>query len=327
MNQQKTNYQQLTQEPRYQISALREIGMSLRAIAEKVGMHYSSVSRELKRNSTADGYDPIVAQSLSSNRKKESDKASKRSHKLDDIIQDKVILNWSPESISERIRLEMNDGEWVSHTTIYRRIEEDKQQGGHLYRALPRFGKTRCKGGKRKRNAGVKHIPDRVDISDRPEIVALRERFGDWEGDTVHGQNAHLVTLVDRATRFTLVKRVFDKTKGVVADALISMLGGVHSALTLTLDNGGEFADHVRVTKTTGTDIYFAKPYASWQRGTNENTNGRIRRFWPKKFDMSTLTEKEIEDRIFLLNLTPRKVLGGLTPLEAFTGKRVALIA
>ncbi len=214
-----------------------------------------------------------------------------------------------------------------SHTTIYRRIEENKQQGGTLYRFLPRFGKTRWKGGKRNRNAGVSLIPDRTDITERPKVVDDRNRLGDWEGDTVHGQNAHLVTLVDRTSRYTLVKRVFNKTKEVVADAMISMLDKVHSTRTLTLDNGGELADQVRVAKEADVDIYFAKPYASWQRGTNENTNGRIRRFWPKKFDIATLTDEEIEGRILLLNLTPRKVLGGLTPLEAFTGMRVALIA
>jgi len=107
---------------------------------------------------------------------------------------------------------------------------------------------------------------------------------------------------------------------------MIALFRKVDSVITVTLDNGGEFADHVRVAAETGVKVYFAKPYASWQRGTNENTNGRIRRFWPKKFNMATLTDKEIEDRILLLNLTPRKVLGGLTPFEAFTGMRVALI-
>jgi transposase, IS30 family len=107
---------------------------------------------------------------------------------------------------------------------------------------------------------------------------------------------------------------------------LFALFRNVSSVRTITLDNGGEFADHVRVAKETGGKVYFAKPYASWQRGNNENTNGRIRRFWPKKFDMATLTDEEIDDRILLLNLTPRKVLGGLTPLEAFIGKRVALI-
>ena len=104
------------------------------------------------------------------------------------------------------------------------------------------------------------------------------------------------------------------------------MLGKVHSALTVTLDNGGEFADHARVTHETGATMYFARPYASWQRGTNENTNGRLRRFWPKRFDFATLSEQDIENGVFVLNLTPRKVLNGLTPLEAFTGRRVALI-
>ena len=228
---------------------------------------------------------------------------------------------------SVRMTLEIKAEETLSHTTIYRRLKEDRLNGGKLYRHLPRFGKTRWKGGKRSNSAGVKLIPDRVDITERPAIVEGRTRLGDWEGDMVHGQNAHLVTVVDRTRLFTLVKRVFSKTKDEVGDAIIELLKKVNSVHTLTLDNGGEFADHVRVSEETGVDVYFAKPYASWQRGTNENTNGRIRRFWPKKFDMATLTEKEIKDRIFMMNFTPRKVLGGLTPFEVFTGTRVALIA
>lgn len=105
-------------------------------------------------------------------------------------------------------------------------------------------------------------IPNRVDILQRPVVVNERKRLGDWEGDTVHGQNAHLVTLVDRTSRFTLVQRVFSKTKEEVANAMIDMFSKVHSVLTVTLDNGGEFADHVRVTSKTGAMIFFAKPYA-----------------------------------------------------------------
>ena len=298
----------------------------MRAIAEAVGVHYSTVSRELKRNATADGYHPTIAHQLSDARKKSAPKANKRTEKTDKIIRESLALGWSPEAISQRLKLEVQSFEQLCHTTIYRRIEDDRHRGGMLYRRLPRFGKNRWKGGKRNKKAGVKLIPDRIDITERPAVVDSRERIGDWEGDTIHGQNAHLVTLVDRATRFTLVKRVLSKTKEAVGDALLEMLRKVHSAWTVTLDNGGEFADHVRVARETGTKVYFAKPYASWQRGTNENTNGRIRRFWPKKFDMATLTDKEIDDSILVLNLTPRKVLGGLTPLEAFIGRRVALI-
>ena len=327
MNEQKKHYQQLTQGLRYQISALRKTGMTLRAIAKEIGAHYSTISRELNRNSTGGVYDPAVAQQVSDTRKRSSAKAHKRNDKTDEIIRDLALLRWSPEAISQRMMLECESHDQLSHCTIYRRIKEDRQQGGQLYRYLPRFGKSRWKGGKRSKKAGAALIPDRVDIADRPKVVDDRKRLGDWEGDTVHGQDAHLVTLVDRSSRFTLAKRVFSKTKEDVANAMISMLGSVHSNLTLTLDNGGEFADHKRVSKETGVEVFFAKPHASWQRGTNENTNGRIRRFWPKKFNMATLTDEEIEARIIMLNFTPRKVLGGLTPFEAFTGKRVALIA
>ena len=326
MKNQNKHYQQLTQEPRYQISGLRKAGMSLRAIAQEVGVHSSTVSRELRRNVSEGGYDPVIAHLLSESRKITASKANKRLERTDTIIKEFLVFRWSPESISQRLKVEAGKHEQLSHSTIYRRIEEDRQQGGSLFRQLPRFGKTRWKGGKRNKKAGVRLIPDRTDIAARPKVVDDRERLGDWEGDTVHGRNAYLVTLVDRTSLFTLVQRVLKKTKEQVADVMIRMLKKVHSVRTITLDNGGEFADHVRVSKATGADVYFAKPYASWQRGTNENTNGRIRRFWPKKFDMATLTEQEIEDRILLLNLTPRKVLGGLTPLEAFTGMRVALI-
>jgi IS30 family transposase len=326
MNNQNKHYQQLTQEPRYQISGLRKTGMSLRDIAHEVGVHFSTVSRELRRNATANGYIAHVAQQLSSRRRRTAQKAHKRQEKTDTIIRESLTLGWSPEAISQRLKIETQPPEQLSHSTIYRRIEEDRQEGGMLYCRLPRFGKKRWKGGKRNKKAGVKLIPNRVDITQRPAVVDDRKRIGDWEGDTVHGQNAHLVTLVDRTSRFTLAKRVFRKTKEEVADAMLELFRKVLSVRTVTLDNGGEFADHVRVAQETGAKVYFAKPYASWQRGTNENTNGRIRRFWPKKFDMATLTEKEIDDSIFLLNLTPRKVLGGLTPLEAFIGRRVALI-
>jgi IS30 family transposase len=328
MDKDKKLYQQLNEGKRHKIEVLRREGFTLSAIGEIIHVSKSTVSRELRRNSEDGFYDAESAQSISSTRKSTAEKANKKSDKTDQMIREKIELGWSPETLSVRMKEEdLDKSHQLSHTTIYRRIEENKKQGGTTHCHLPHFGKSRWKGGKRKRNAGVGCIPNRVDISDRPDIVENRERLGDWEGDTVYGQNASLVTLVDRTSRFTLVKRVFSKCKEVVADAMIDLLGTVHALETLTLDNGGEFADHVRVSEETGLSIFFAKPYASWQRGTNENTNGRLRRFWPKKFDMATLTEKEINDRVLLLNITPRKILGGLTPFEFFTGVRVALIA
>ena len=310
------HYQQLTQEQRYQISGLSKAGMTQAAIAEKVGVHKSTISRELKRNGTKSGYEPKDAHDRSINRRSTAAKANKHDPSTDTIIRNSLSLGWSPAAISARMQVECPESSRLSHTTIYRRVEDDRQQGGTLYTSLPRFGKKRWKGGKRHRRAGVKNIPNRVDISCRPQVVEQRSRLGDWEGDLVHGVNASLVTLVDRSSRFTLAQRVHTKSKEEVAETLINMLGKVHSALTVTLDNGGEFADHARVSHETGAAIYFARPYASWQRGTNENTNGRLRRFWPKRFDLAAISEKEIEDGILILNLTPRKVLNGLTPLD-----------
>lgn len=321
------HYQQLTLEQRYQIWSLRDSGKTYEAIATLIGVDKSTVSRELKRNSSASGYKPTVAEKLSQTRRRNATKASKRNETMDNMITDKLRQGWSPGSISARLKVEKKTkAEQLSHTSIYRMINKDKKHKGCLYLYLPNTGKTRWKGGKRNKQAGASLIPERTDIRERPAIVEQRSRLGDWEGDTVHGQSAHLVTLVDRKSRFTLAKRVFDKTKQTVGDAMIDLLEKVDAKITLTLDNGSEFADHVRVGKASKVAIFFAKPYASWQRGTNENTNGRIRRFWPKKFDMATLSEIEIEERIWRLNMTPRKILGGLTPFEAFTGKRVALI-
>jgi IS30 family transposase len=235
-------------------------------------------------------------------------------------------LEWSPEAMSQGLKLEVPANEQLSHRSIYRRIERGRKQGESLYRDLPRLGKRRWKGGARNKKAGVRLIPDRIDIIEFPKVVEEPIRLGDLEGDKVHGQNAHLVSLVERTSRFSLVKRVLSKTKEEIADAMIELFAKVHTVLTVTLDNGGEFADHARVAKETGADIFFAKPYASWQRGTNENLNGRIRRFWPKKFDMATLTDKEIEDNVFLLNMTPKKVLGGLTPWKSLLASVLHLL-
>ena len=322
-----THYHQLTQEQRYQIWGLHNSGRTLSEIGTTLGCHKSTVSRELRRNRDQECYEPKQAHILSVQRKRQAWKSSKQCVETDRLIAVLIQRGWSPAALSVRMKIEPSySGRLLSHTTIYQRIAADKRRGGKLYRYLPRFGKKRWKGGKRNKQAGAKLIPDRVDISQRPAVVDKRSRLGDWEGDMVHGQSAHLVTLVERSSRFTLVRRVFSKQKKEVADAMIGLLSQVSKKRTLTLDNGGEFADHVRVSQSTGARIFFARPYASWQRGTNENTNGRIRRFWPKKFDLGTLSDQQIAAKIWLLNFTPRLVLGGLTPIEVLTGKRVALI-
>ena len=255
---------------------------------------------------------------------RKSYKRTKYDDRHDDIILKALTDGWSPENLSYRMAIEVPDIS-LSHSTIYRRIEQNREEGGQWYKLLIRHGKTRCKGGKRK--AGRSCIPDRVDISERPEIVKSRQRIGDWEGDTVYGQDAHLVTLVERKSRFTLLGKVNDKKAETVANEMISLLKRVDKVETITLDNGGEFARHKDVAEAINAEIYFAKPYASYQRGTNENTNGIIRRSYPKKMKLKKLMDNDIRAMELRLNTMPRKVLGGLTPLEVYTGRPVALIA
>ena len=217
------NYHQLTEEQRYHISGLRKAGMQLRIIADAVGVHYSTVSRELNRNSVSGIYAAGEAHILTDSRRRSSFKADKRSSQTDEVIRTGLLLGWSPEAISCRMKVEKLSSQQLCHTTIYRRIEADRRGRGSLYTNLPMHGKTRWKGGKRNKNASAKLIPNRVDISERPREVDQRLRIGDWEGDTVHGVNAHLVTLVGRYSRFTLAKRVVRKTKEEVSNAMITL--------------------------------------------------------------------------------------------------------
>ena len=244
MSTQTRQYKQLTQGQRYQIEVLLGKGHSQKEIAEAVGISESALSRELHRNTSANGYSAETSHSLAIQRRKSARKHSKTDERHRPIIEKGLLLGWSPENISYRMKLEVPDIA-LSHTSIYSRIADDRAQGGSLYKKLPRFGKRRSKGGKRK--AGRSLIPNRVDITKRPEVVEFRSRLGDWEGDTVFGQDAHLVTLVDRKSRLTLIGKVDTKQAEIVADTMINLLGRVSSVCTITLDNGGEFAAHEKV--------------------------------------------------------------------------------
>lgn len=323
MSKQTRQYKQLTLGQRYQIEALPGTLMQ-KEIAEKLGISESALSRELSRNTSDGKYCAETAHALATQRRASAARFSKSDEQHMPIIKKGLSLGWSPENISARMKVEIPEST-ISHTTVYKRIAANKAQGGTLYKDLPRHGKRRCKGGKRK--AGRSLIPNRVDITERPEVVELRSRLGDWEGDTVYGQDAHLVTLVDRKSRFTLIGKTDTKQADAVADSMIQLLKRVSSTNTITLDNGGEFAAHVKVAEAVKADIYFAKPYASYQRGTNENTNGIIRRTWPKKMSLGHLTEADLRTMEMLINTMPRKVLGGRTPLEVYTGQSIALIA
>lgn len=246
----------------------------------------------------------------------------KRKHKCHKVqrpriikyIKEKLEIGWSPEVISGRMHKEIKVS--ISFKTIYRYIWEVKLSGGKLHKLLPHQGK-RYKYG----NPNRCSIKDRVDISSRPPIVEEKKRIGDIEGDTVVGVKGGnkdcLLTLVDRVSKYTMIRKLLNKTALAVENAMNDIYdNSLIPFLTVTYDNGTEFANHKNIANTLGCNIYFARPYRSCDRGLNEHTNGLIRRFFPKKTDFAHISEKEIEYVQNLLNDRPRKCLGFLTPNE-----------
>jgi len=230
---------------------------------------------------------------------------------------------WSPEQIVGRVAMEQ--GVSISHEWIYQYIYADQRSGGDLYRYL------RCQKVRRKRYGAYDRrgcIPNQVSIDERPAIVDSKRRFGDWEGDTVigKGHKGALVTLVERKSLYTVIQSVLRKTASAVrvavVDGLAPYIDWVH---TITYDNGREFADHEGMARDLDARIYFAHPYASWERGLNENTNGLIRQYFPKDRDLTTVTPTEIEQAMDKLNHRPRKSLGYRTPYEVFFNTRTSL--
>ena len=316
-------YHHLRYEDRCQIYALVNGGTSQSVIATQLGVHRSTIARELIRNNGNDGYRYEQAHALAVDRR---ERASSEAHKMCgetlEIVKGKLCqFQWSPEQISGW--MEENCKEFVSHETIYEYIWEDKKSGGDLYKHLRHHGKKYNKrAGK---NAGRGLIPNRVDIEERPAIVEEKKRTGDWEGDTIIGKDhvGAIVSLVDRATKMTKLVLVENKTAEVVTEAIETALSPVQDVVhTLTLDNGKEFAMHEKVAASLNAKVYFAKPYRSWERPLNEHTNGLVRQYFPKKTRFDTLTKAEVQRVEDLLNNRPRKVLGYRTPLEVFNETR-----
>ena len=319
------NYEQLTQEERYQIYGLIKAGYNQKEISESIKRSPSSISRELNRNKGRKGYRPKQAHNMAEQRRKSAEKKIKITPTVKALI-DTLLVTLTPEQIAGRIKLET--GLSLHHESIYRYIYQDKSAGGKLYKYLVRASKKYRKryGSYDKRG----QIVNRVSIEERPDVVDKKSRIGDWEGDTVIGKGRKnaFVTMVERKTLYLVVKRIESKHADITAGALIeSMMPLKDSVLTITLDNGKEFAQHERVSEQLGADIYFAHPYSSWERGINENTNGLLRRYFPKGTDFMALSETEIEAAVYALNHRPRKTRGFKTPYELFTGQSEKLLA
>lgn len=308
-------YKQLTCEQRYAIQILIEKNYLQKDIAAAIGVNKSTISRELKRNSSKRGYRPKQAQRLAEERRQ--DKSPPRiSETTWNKVRSKIREEWSPEQISGELKLKENIS--ISHEWIYQFILKDKQDGGDLHTHL------RCKSKRRKRYGSYECrgiIKNRRSIEERPAIVDSKERIGDWEADTIIGK-AHkgaIVSLTERKTKMCLIYKVERKTADLVSKAMGKLLLPLKDIVYMvTSDNGKEFALHEVTAKDLETDFYFAHPYASCERGLNENTNGLIRQYFPKDRDFRTVTDDEIIMAMKKLNNRPRKTLGYLTPNEVF---------
>jgi len=321
------SYTHLTPTERGQVQAFCQEKKSLSYIAEKLGRHKSTLSRELRRNATPRGYDAKRAQQQYRKRREECRPAKRIEHRqLWRYVIDKITDGWTPEVVAGRLPLEYPDDlrMRISHEAIYQAIYGDRRLH-FLIKALPQARPKRRKRGQGKTRRGPT-IPNRVGIEQRPEVVNERARYGDWEGDTVFGakQQGFLVTLVERKARLLQSQKVQTKQANEVAQAVIDALEDlpISWVKTITFDNGTEFASHEDMAKVLPADIYFAAPYSSYQRGTNENTNGLIRRYLPKGTSFRDLSQHQLDQIVEELNNRPRKILGYRTPNEVFQEQR-----
>jgi IS30 family transposase len=317
------SYQQLTEEERIEIYAMKQAGKSLPKIAKALGRSTSTISRELNRNTGQRGYRPKQAHRLATERRESTQRPSKMTNTTIGYIHDKLAIEWSPEEISGTMK---NDPDYtgipVSHERIYQYIWKDKRDGGALYKQL-RIGNKEKYRKRYGTNDYRGKIPNRKDIDERPSIVEEKTRIGDWEADLVvgAGSSGYLVTLVDRVSKLTLIGHVRYKTSALVTEEILRLMrphkNYVH---TVTFDNGREFSGHEMISSEFKCGCYFAKPYHSWERGLNENTNGLIRQYFPKKEPFINVTSSRIQLVMDRLNSRPRKLLDYVTPAKIYYG-------
>lgn len=312
-------YRQITSGERYAIAALRKRGLSARAIAGELGRAHTTISRELRRNLSSQGYyTPFKANQQTRGRRTRSRRNARITHETWVVVERYLRLDWSPEQVAGFLRVEGILS--ISHESIYVHVWRDKTRGGDLWRHLRQATKKRRKRygayDSRGRVAGKRHI------SERPPEVETRAEVGHWEIDTVmgneHGRNS-VLTIVERATGYTVMGKL---ARHCAADAVARCIELIarHSGRmrTITADNGTEFHSYAQIEAATDVEFYFATPHHSWERGTNENTNGLIRQYLPKRTSQAHVTQDDCDAIAAKLNSRPRKRLGYKTPEECY---------
>ncbi len=291
---------------RYQIQSLLKLGISHRSIADQIGVHHSTVSREVKRNSNSFSYKALKAEAICRGRHRDKSKHKRFSPSIEREVCQLLGKDYSPDQISGYCKV--NKISMVSHETIYQYIWKDKQNGGVLYTHLRHRGRKRRVRGHSKHSRS--RIPNRKDIDDRPKIVETRSRFGDLEIDTIigKGRQGAIVTINDRKTGYLWARKIPVRsaawTAHVTQEALLALKGTIK---TITSDNGLEFTNHEQIAAELEVDFYFAHRYKSYQRGSNENLNGLLRQYIPKKMHLSKVNEKQLQEFCSKINNRPRK--------------------
>jgi len=316
------NYKHLTEEQRYEIERLLSLSTPKSKIAYLLGVSSSTIYREVTRNSDqrSSQYSAKLAESKCRNRHKSKHKNRYFTADIQLKVDQLITQDYSPEQVVGYLK--RIEEATVSHERIYQYIWLDKKSGGALYKHLRNRGKRYRKRGSLKDARGI--IRNRVDIDHRPKVVDKKERIGDLEVDTIIGKDhkGAIVTINDRATGMLKMSLVSSKDAKAVAQVITKELDEWSPFIhTMTADNGREFAKHEMITQELGIDFYFAKPYHSWQRGANENLNGLIRQYFPKKTDFSTINQYDIKQVEKILNNRPRKRFNFLSPLEKFDQK------
>lgn len=311
------SYSHFTLEDRNSLYELRKGGKSVREIARILHRAPSSISRELARNCNKNGsYNPWRATILYILRRRKSHKPSRfeREPDLRCWTVEKLKMFWPPEAIAARWKRE-HPNDKLSFSTIYRALKGSKQKS-RLLKECSRERNLRRRGKRAYTHNYSSIHPDHF-ITERPEEANQRTRFGDWEGDTIYGGigKGLIVTCVDRKSRLACAALLHSRNKEQTKEAIVQALKGeiVHS---LTLDNGSEFALFREIEQQLNTTVYFAHPHAPWERGTNENTNGLLRFFFPKGTNFHKVTQQELDKVLYLINSRPRKCLGWLSPVE-----------
>ncbi len=309
----------LTLEQRYTISVMKKQNYKQIEIALVIEKDKSIVSRELKRNCDKRNgiYNSDLAQRKYEQRQKDKPKHIKFTREVESFAEELLCQDYSPEQIVGRAKLYKVN--CVSHERLYQHVWEDKKQGGKLHLHLRRKGRKYRKRGVTKDTRGI--IRDRIDISQRPVVVDQKQRLGDLEIDTVIGKNhkGALLTINDRVSSMVWITKLNGKNAEELAQKAIESLTPYKELLhTITADNGKEFAEHKTISQSLGIDFYFARPYHSWERGANENTNGLIRQYFTKGSSFESITDKDVANVQEILNNRPRKKLNFFTPTEYF---------